>query len=452
MFIQTDTSFCGQVVGCPQCGKGIVVPSTMGGPSATRLYSSNRRADQVPPQHANATRSASEFERMARVEGKRQRTVQAFEFVKGIVLLLLVVAIVWWAWTMFKKNFDTQPQGDMGGNSGVVSKETPATDKASAECATLHHYLRQQLQMLQMAKKRHSTELAELEAAAKTTQERIRELAEKTLNDKGSQPGVALDVLLQDAKVRELATKHAGLDFASMRLEFVEKMRAVLKDESAIAADLEKIRKEYEAEVIAAKRRADAKVGTVSGDVQSTRREVAALEKQLETLRKRGAVVTAQTQAVREWERRKELEERLRFLRARQASGAHSQSINQERERAENTLRSELSVAETRRRQKDEEVRRRTRSKISPEELANEFHGKTIGRLSAVIQEKADILREKLVRIDERLAYVSSADTGIDGLDVASLKRIRQETEKWLAEADQRDAKADAERERKKAR
>ena len=117
---------------------------------------------------------------------------------------------------------------------------------------------------------------------------------------------------------------------------------------------------------------------------------------------------------------------------------------------AESSLRSELSAAENRRRQKDEEVRRRTKSKVSPEELANEFHEKTIGRLSAIIQEKVDILREKIARIDDRLAYVSSADTGIDNLDAMALKRIRQETEKWLAEADRRDAKADAEREHKR--
>ena len=341
---------------------------------------------------------------------------------------------------------------NVGASGSTASAETQSQNLAKSERAALHHYLGQQSQILQSAKKRHSAELEELDAAAKTIQERVRELAEKALNDKNSQPGVALNVLLQDIKIRELATKHAGLDFASIRLQFVEKMRAVLKDESAIAADLNRNKKEYEAEVMAAKKRADAKVGMVSGDVQSRRREIASLEKQLETLRKRGSVFGGRASERREVERRRELESRLGYLRARQASGDHSKSINNERELAENTLRTELNAAENRRKQRDEAVRRRTKSKVSPEELANEFHEKTVGRLSAVIQEKADILREKLVRIDDRLAYVSSADTGIDDLDIMSLKRIRQETEKWLAEADRRDAKADAERERKRIR
>ncbi len=341
---------------------------------------------------------------------------------------------------------------NVDGPDSTASSEAQRLNMAKSERASLHHYLGQQSQMLQTAKKRHSAELEELEAAAKTIQERVRELAEKSLNDKNSQPGVALNILLQDVKIRELATKHAGLDFASMRLQFVEKMRAVLKDESAIAADLNRNKKEYEAEVMAAKKRADAKVGMVSGDVQSRRREIAALEKQLETLRKRGSVFGGRASERREVERRRELESRLAYLRSRQASGEHSKSINDERDSAEASLRSELNAAENRRKQRDEAVRRRTKSKVSPEELANEFHEKTVGKLSAVIQEKADILREKIVRIDDRLAYVSSADTGIDELDAMSLKRIRQETEKWLAEADRRDAKADAERERKRTR
>lgn len=103
--IEADDSLCGQVAECPHCGKGIVVPNIENTPRpSSHLRPIDREKLRRPAQNSNTPRHVSEFERMAQAEAKRRRAEKTFNLLKNVVLLLVMVAVVYGAWSVLKGN------------------------------------------------------------------------------------------------------------------------------------------------------------------------------------------------------------------------------------------------------------------------------------------------------------------------------------------------------------
>ena len=183
--VTADDSLRGQVVECPSCEKGIVVPRiqlNVGRPkSVVKLHPAVQNdTNDSSPRDPNVTRRISEFERMAEKESRqkmRQRIHEVLMLVLKTVAVVLVITVGFAKWKEFKSISNSSRFEEAEKQLGVVKEKIRQIDEAAkqkvAESERKVKDAEKKVQMMEASVHEYEQKLADAEKALKEMNSRM---------------------------------------------------------------------------------------------------------------------------------------------------------------------------------------------------------------------------------------------------------------------------------------
>ena len=310
-----------------------------------------------------------------------------------------------------------------------VRKEE-SRQQAKSECAALKHFVSVKLKMLAASRADVEKEMQQLSEDRKNLSKRISEISDNNMADKNGTAATALNMMLKDETVNELAAKYLGEDFAMVRSEFVEKMREALRKERELKEAYERNQAKLERSMSEGNSRIKQARRELSNSVAELKANITRKENRLKSLRSE-MKGSKERQRQREIEIR-ELEREVGSLKTDLQRATRTSSFTKARE---DEFRTDQAHRQALREKRDEDERlaRQSRNLERPAQIAAEYEQQTVKRLLAELQKRSVVIAVRKNLLDEQVTYLRQATEGIDDLDVAGLKRVREDVDAGLA-------------------
>ncbi|MBR1588895.1 MAG: hypothetical protein IJ658_11290 [Kiritimatiellae bacterium] len=316
----------------------------------------------------------------------------------------------------------------------AVRQEQRETEREQArgECEALRQFVAARFQMLKAGEGAIGKELEELKSDRRKMSARLDELSEKSMADKNGTRESALFAVLKDEAINELAFKYLGNDFVTVRSEFAEKVRRALKQEQQKKAALDRNRAEYDKAVGDRRERARQSQQESAAAAERLKREIAETDQRLQKLRRRMTSISKQERERAEREISL-AEQHLYSLKSQFTAMRLSREQAVQARDADYDFDAARKQAIRERQEADAEVLLRTKDDVTAFELAEAYETLTVKKLDGVIFENLLAVRARSSLLAEQMLFLSSVTNGIERLDLAGVRRVREDVEREIA-------------------
>ena len=313
----------------------------------------------------------------------------------------------------------------------AVRQEKKETEREQTQgaCAALEQFVAFKLKMFESSREGLDKKLEELKLDRQKLSARLDELSEKSMADKNGTRESALFAVLKDSEINALAFKYLGNDFVAVRSEFAENVRRALKLEQQKKAALDRNRAEYDRAVEDRRSKAKQNQQESAAAAEHLKREIAETDQRLQKLRR--SILSIGKQERERIEREIRLTEtHLTSLRGQySAFRVAGERAGQSRD-ADYEFDAARTQAIRERREADAEVLLRTKDDITAFQLAEAYEMLTIRKLDGILYEKLLAMRAQKDLLAEQVMFLSNVTNGIDRLDLAGIKQVREDVER----------------------
>lgn len=254
--------------------------------------------------------------------------------------------------------------------------------------------------------------------------ERIRQLTARGADGKLKQRHVVVSDLMEDASINTLAGKYLEHDFQLLRFQFVEQVADALENENRRKAALKGNQAAYQAALEETKQNQKNDRETLETARKQLRDEMERLEKRKRELQRGMLIVPAKERTQRERELGDVLAN-LKSLKIQYDSIRVGRMAYENGNRSGDRSQRQIDQAFRQRQKADEIVMRQFEKLKTVSSIVTAYEGQTIGALEKAIGTAEDAADAEWRNMEETSRYLKSVSTGLEGLDLPALSRLR---------------------------
>lgn len=486
--IEADDSFRGQVVECPSCGKGIVVPSAAAGVPRT-LHNRPRGIPVTAPTMPSPddTRHMSHYEQMMAQGAEERRREKMHGLLKIIVGVIFACIVGVFGFMMWNKVKSTERQQSLAQQEAERQEAERIAQQKREREELIAQQKREEEENQEKAVKlfhayldREESRLKNIIEEAKINCERCdidqKELAEeleriekenarlanasRQRKQKRYEKAEHVLLLLKSPVLNVIYEKYLGEDIAAIRAKYENEVKTVIKLHRDTEARLRKNRDKYFATVQgineeveqkneAAVRRASSAKAKTQAQLNKLREKRQQLEKRLSDEQNK-RVITSNVSIsgkVRETNGAKNRRQRIAALTAEiesldrdiataeaLASGNQAQMAHLEATTAETAARRKFDTAIEVRQSEDNDVHADARHESDVFQIAARYEKDTLDALRQAILGNRQFQELKAGEAQRKLDFITRSAANIDFMTADEIEGVRKKIVARLAE------------------
>lgn len=297
-------------------------------------------------------------------------------------------------------------------------------ERAAGERVALQKHIEASLDIIKLRLDELMPRKREVSADRLLLAERIRQLTARDADGKLKPRHVIVADLMEDAQINVLAGKYLDHDFQLLRFRFIEQVTNALEVENRRKAALKGNQAAYQAAIEETKQNQKNDRETIETARKQLRDEMERLEKRKRELQRGMLIVPAKERVQRERELNDVLSN-LKSLNAQYDGIRVGRMVYEGGNRSGDRSQRQIDQAFRQRQKADEIVMRQFENLKTVSSIVTAYEGQTIGALEEVIGSAEDATDAEWRKMEETSRYLKSMSTGLNGLDLPALNRLR---------------------------